>query len=173
MRAKGTRLWWRKPRYDGAGKVSHPGVWLILDGGRSISTGTADRKEAERALAQHINQSWRPSPQDSAANVKIADVLTYYARERARSWADPKRAAVQLRELNEWWGSRKLSTYRRITRRAKDGSPAPKWLDSCGIVGDIRKTRQDACATPGDMLRASFSLRSTRDGDRARSRTPS
>ncbi len=117
MRAKGTRLWWRKPRYDGAGKVSHPGVWLILDGGRSISTGTADRKEAERALAQHINQSWRPSPQDSAANVKIADVLTYYARERARSWADPKRAAVQLRELNEWWGSRKLSDVTAATCR--------------------------------------------------------
>ena len=36
MRAKGTRLWWRKPRHASDGKgITHPGVWLILDGSRS------------------------------------------------------------------------------------------------------------------------------------------
>jgi integrase len=109
MKAKGIRLWLRKPRYDAAGKLTHPGVWWICDGAKRISTGTPDKREAERALAKHINDSWQPIPQDSAANVMIADVLAYYAKEKARAWADPSRARSQLKALHGAWGSRPLS----------------------------------------------------------------
>jgi integrase len=134
MRTKGTRLWWRKPRYGSDGKVSHPGVWLILNGSRHISTKTADRREAERALAQHINGSWEPSPQDSAANVMICDVLAYYAKEKARLWADPKRAKAQLNALNEAWGSRRLSDVTAASCRqyaaARNDATARKQLET-------------------------------------------
>jgi integrase len=117
MRRKGTRIWWRKPRYDTDGRVTHPGTWLILDGDRAISTRTADRREAERALAKHITDSWQPVPQTSAAAVQLADVLAYYAKERAPHWADRKRAKAQLQALNEWWGPRRLSDVTATTCR--------------------------------------------------------
>ena len=128
-------MWWRKPRHASDGKgITHPGVWLILDGSRSISTKTADRREAERALAKHINESWQPAPQDSAANVMIADVLAYYAKEKARSWASPKRAGVALRELNEAWGSRHLSDVTAASCRqfaaARNDATARKQLET-------------------------------------------
>lgn len=110
-------MWWRKPRYDAAGKVSHPGVWLIIDGAQHISTKTADRAAAERALAAHINARWQPTPQDSAAAVMVADVLAFYAKERASRWADPTRARQQLAALNQWWGSRRLSEVTAATCR--------------------------------------------------------
>ena len=58
-----------------------------------------------------------PVPQDSAANVEIADVLSYYAKERAGSWAEPKRAKAQLAALNKWWGRRRLSEVTAATCR--------------------------------------------------------
>jgi integrase len=88
-----------------------------IDGDRAISTRTADRREAERALAKHITDSWQPVPQTNAAQVMIADVLQYYAKERATKWASRRRAAQQLDALNEWWGPRRLSDVTAATCR--------------------------------------------------------
>jgi len=135
MRAKGTRLWWRKPRHASDGKgITHPGVWLILDGSRSISTKTADRREAERALAKHINESWQPAPQDSAAQVLIADVLAYYAKEKAHLRAEPSRARAELKALHEALGSKHLSDVTAASCRqyaaARNDATARKQLET-------------------------------------------
>jgi integrase len=117
MRAKGSRIWWRKPRYGADGNISHPGVFLIKDGARSISTQTADRAQAEQHLARHINARWQPVPQNSATAVMVADVLAYYARERAPSHANPRHTSARLASLLQWFGNKRLSEVNSATCR--------------------------------------------------------
>jgi hypothetical protein len=109
---KRPRLYLRKARVDNSGR--HSGVWLILDGGRQISTGcdADDVNGAERALAGYLNekhvQAARSGPR-STDQIPVVDVLTLYARDVAPSQREPRRAGHALRRLGEFFGTKTLA----------------------------------------------------------------
>ena len=81
-RAKGPRLYWHKSR----------GKWVIRDTGRpETATGTADRTEAEKRLAEYIAGRDRPAGPRDTDQVLIADVLDNYGNEHGVTVKDPVR----------------------------------------------------------------------------------
>jgi integrase len=106
------RLWKRKERVDKAGH--HAGVWVILDGGRQISTGVHadDTVGAQRALANYLNekhiQAARSGPR-STDRIPVVDVLTLYAREIAPKHRSPRRTALALKRLGDFFGDKTLA----------------------------------------------------------------
>lgn len=119
-RPKGPRLYFREPRRDAAGRVTHAGVWLIRDGEAQISTGCAehDRDGAEKALERYLGAKWSPpgelsrSPDDP---VWLADVLALYSVEKGPTSSDPVVFGSQIGKLGEWWGGKTVAEVRRTT----------------------------------------------------------
>ena len=125
-------------------------IWVVLDAGDEVSTGcgVGDRQGAERALARYIARKYRPKSGISDQRVlPIADVLTYYLREkdpgekdvdgRARKAFDD--LSINIERLLEWWGDKVLSDVKRsncrayveyrtaqANRRFKDSTRAPR-----------------------------------------------
>lgn len=63
---KGPRLYWRKDKH----------VWLIRDTGRQdVSTGTSNRRDAEKALAGYIASKDTVTGSRPAAQMPVAEVL--------------------------------------------------------------------------------------------------
>src|SRR5262249_59549582 len=56
--SKGPRLWRRKERRDGRGRITHPSIYVIRDGIHQESTGCGrdDRLGAERCLEAYLNR---------------------------------------------------------------------------------------------------------------------
>lgn len=108
---RGPRLAWRKSR----------GVWEIVwyERGRRCcrSTGTAERRQAEEALADFIHGKEPVGPRDPAQR-KVADVLTAYADEHAPHTADPRRIGETITALLPFWGSRTIDDISQPTCRA-------------------------------------------------------
>lgn len=100
--SKGPRLYLRRA---GSGRAA---VWLIRDGERIISTGCAAQAigEAEKRLAEYINEKHQPSRADGRhpSQVKIADVLSIYADDRASKIARPIELAQRLAALDRYFG---------------------------------------------------------------------
>lgn len=108
-RAKGPRLYWHKSR----------GKWVIRDTGRpETATGTSDRSEAEKRLAEYIAGRDRGSagPRDPSA-VLISEALTLYAEEHGPTVADPVRLACAIEALLPFWGLLQVSTIKAETCR--------------------------------------------------------
>src|SRR5260370_6180268 len=99
MRAKGTRLWWRKPRYDKDGKLTHPATWVIRDGDAMVSCQTADLPKAERMLADYTAAKWSPERNRPAARVSVADCLAKYLKDIAPTHTRPKATAFMCKPL--------------------------------------------------------------------------
>lgn len=106
------RLWSRKARADEHGR--HSSIWIILDGGRQISTGcdVDDVAGAQRALAAYLNekhvQCARSGPR-TTDQIPVADVLTLYARDVAPSHRDPRRTAHALKRLGDFFANKTLA----------------------------------------------------------------
>ena len=106
------RLWLRKARSDKDGK--HSAVWVILHGGRQISTGCRcdDVDGAQRALAAYLNElhiqvaRLGPRPTDQ---IPVVDVLTLYAHDVAPKHRDPKRTGHALRRLGDFFADKTLA----------------------------------------------------------------
>lgn len=108
--SKGARLWLRTRK----GRKS---VYWIRDTGQpDKSTGTADLREAEAALAEYISERnrGRSGPADPA-EITVAEVLTIYAEEKAMQMAKPERLAYAIDALVPFWGDRTLDTVRQAT----------------------------------------------------------
>ncbi len=108
-RAKGPRLYWHKSR----------GKWVIRDTGRSeVATGTSDRGEAEKRLAEYIAARDRPTvgPRDAAA-VLISEVLSLYVSEHAVTTKDPDRILYAVEALLPFWGKLTVSAVKAETCR--------------------------------------------------------
>ena len=108
-RAKGPRLYWHKSR----------GKWVIRDTGRpETATGTDDRAEAEKRLAEYIAGRDRGAtgPRDPAA-VLISEALTIYAEEHGPTVADPVRLACAIEALLPFWGLLNVSAIKAETCR--------------------------------------------------------
>jgi len=122
---KGPRLdWWEAK-----------GVWRIRDTGcPDRSTGTADRREAERALAAYIASKDTVTGSRRADQITITEVLDIYGREHAVTTAAPERIGYAIDSLLAFWGALTIAdvkgeTCRRYAksrvRRFKDGTTQP------------------------------------------------
>ena len=112
-RNQGTRLRWCKRRH----------VWDIHyrrpDGRRGQrSTATADREEAEKALAEFISGQQRRSGPRDPSQVLITDLLADYAEEQGPHTAAPERIAFAIVPLGEFWEGRAVGDITRETCRA-------------------------------------------------------
>ena len=103
------------------------GYWVIRDGGRFVSTGTRDRRQAESKLAAYIAQRDRPAGPRDPAQMTVAQVLDIYATERAPHVKDPARIADCVRALVPILGTLPLSAITgEVCRRygkARDRAP--------------------------------------------------
>jgi len=112
--AKGPRLWFRNARRDRSGKITHRGVWLILDGDHQESTGCGrdDRLSAERKLEVYLNRKHTIATKKSVREpdrIPVADVLALYAAEVAPRHSRPKETAQKIERLLVFFGDKMLS----------------------------------------------------------------
>lgn len=99
--AKGPRLYLRD-------REGRPPVYVIKDGGREHSTGCGPerRAEAETALAEYLAKTRLAIVRDGdPAAILIADILTYYAEERAPSLASPELVGYLMEPLVAYAGT--------------------------------------------------------------------
>jgi integrase len=93
-------------------------VWTENGRSRERSTGTADRKEAEIALANFINVRNRDAGPREPAELLITDVLGYYAEEHGGETAAPWRISAAINGLVPFWQERTVASITRETCRA-------------------------------------------------------
>ena len=76
------------------------GYWVIRDGGRFVSTGTRDRREAESKLAAYIAQRGQSvgGPREPA-QMTVADALTIYGEEHAPTVRAPETVGYSIKAL--------------------------------------------------------------------------
>ncbi len=115
-KASPPRLWKRPERRDKAGKITHAATWIILDGGRQISTGCgtddvrgADEKFAEYLNNKHVADARKGSKPDH--QIPVADVLTIYARDVLPEHSQPRGAAKSLKRLGTFFRNHYLSEH--------------------------------------------------------------
>ena len=75
------------------------GVFYIREGDRRITTGTRDRKEADRAFARYIAGRDRPIGPSGTDAITVAEVLDRYGAEHAPTVADPERIGYAILAL--------------------------------------------------------------------------
>jgi integrase len=101
QRSKGARLYLRRDR-------GQPSVWIIRDGQNRISTRCRahERAEAERRLADHLAQKYRPSRERGRdpAEIPVADALNFYVTERGPSIRRPAELAQRMNALLDFFG---------------------------------------------------------------------
>src|SRR5258708_4060602 len=114
--AKGPRLWLRKARRDGRGKITHAAVWLILDGEHQESTecGPGDRGGAEKKLEAYLNRKHTKAVTEKKSardpdQIPIADVLSLYAAMIGPSTSRPDETAQKIDRLLKFFGGKLLS----------------------------------------------------------------
>ncbi len=111
--SEGPRLKLEAAEYDKSGRRIRNQTWVIRDGQRKKRTGCGleDRTEAERKLAEYINDK-HTAPREigrDPRDVFIADVLNIYLTEWASKIAKPRATAQRVQILLSWWGERTLA----------------------------------------------------------------
>lgn len=110
-RSKGPRLFWRAERQ----------VWEIRDtnGGSRVrvSTGAADRRDAEVQLARYIDDKMKPDGPVGAHDMSVSQALAYYLDEHAPTTAAPERLIAAVKPLDAFWGDLPVSAVRGETCR--------------------------------------------------------
>lgn len=85
-------------------------IWYERGRKRVRSTGTADQREAEAALAAFIGDSHRDrSGPREPGELTVAEALAYYAEERAPHTKDPVRISYAIDALLSFWGEVRLN----------------------------------------------------------------
>lgn len=114
----GYRLKWRQERDQ------WEIVWFEQSRRKRLSTGTANRKEADKLLAKHIATAER-----RADTRLVGDVLTDYQSEHAPYTAAPKRIAYCILNLSPFFGDLKTEEVTKakckeyaLKREAKNGT---------------------------------------------------
>ena len=103
------------------------GVFYIRTLDKRISTGTRDRREADRALARYIAERDRPIGPSGADTVTVAEVLDRYGAEHAPTVADTARIGYAILALEPYLGALPVSSLTgAVCRRyTKDRGVAP------------------------------------------------
>ena len=86
------------------------GVFYIRTLDKRISTGTRDRREADRALARYIAERDRPIGPSGADAVTVAEVLDRYGAEHAPTVADTARIGYAILALEPYLGALPVSS---------------------------------------------------------------
>jgi len=103
-RNSGARLRWIERRQ------SFYIVWYKRGRERLRATGETDERRAETALAAWIRQNQRPAGGPRPAHeVRLGDVLDYYANNKGRFAADPARIAYAIDALLPYWANRYIT----------------------------------------------------------------
>jgi integrase len=84
-------------------------VWTRNGRSRERSTGTADREQAEIALAEFIHQRTRSAGPRDPAQILITDVLADYAQERGPTTSAPSRIGYAVAPLAAFWEGRTVA----------------------------------------------------------------
>lgn len=111
------------------------GVYIIRDTGHpDKSTGTGDRRQAEKALASYIASKGVVTGTRSPDQFRVSDCLSIYGDEHAVNVSAPERIAYAIAALANFWGELTIAdvkgeTCRRYAksrvRRFKDGTEQP------------------------------------------------
>lgn len=109
------------------------GTWFIKDGKKRIPTecGETEVEAAQRALAEYIDEQYRPGRSSRAAEVTVGDVVIIYGEEKAPSTARPKETLAMLDRINEFFGEMTLTELRGQTFR--------EYVDDRGSPGGARR----------------------------------
>ena len=110
--SKGARLISRAESRKADGSLRNGASWFIRDGKTFASAcgGTGDRERAEKRLAQHISEKYRPARERGRdpVTVTIADAISVYLADVAPSHAKPKETANRLIVVLTWFGDSKI-----------------------------------------------------------------
>lgn len=115
--SKGPHLWKRKARFDRSGKQISAAVWLIKDAGKQITTGvtakigqTSPPEAAQQALRNYIASKFEVTRSErDIASIPVADALLLYLTDRESVVADADRLKISVKNLNEFFGEKKLA----------------------------------------------------------------
>jgi len=120
MPAKGARLVVRR-------RKGRDPAYVIKDTGVEISTGTADRGQAEISLAEYIARKNRATGPVDASEIAVAEVLSIYGAEHAPTVAAPERLGYAIAALLPFWGNIPAAAVKGETcrRYAKERGKAP------------------------------------------------
>ncbi len=135
---KSARLWLRPGRDDRAA------IWVILDGGREVSTGcgAGASAEAEQALADYIAQKHDPKAARGGDpnKARVADALAVYYTDRVLRDKLPRPDAIKRRldRLNEFFGA---NTVGEIT-----GDRQRQYADERQFSSSARRELEDLAA---------------------------
>lgn len=119
--AKGARLYLRKARHDGTGKLTHHATWVIRDGGSEHPTRclAAEIAGAETALRHYIAAKYEPKRKEQdIERIPIADVLSLYDDDCRSRQRNQRVFDKMIERLNDWWGALMLSAVNGETCRA-------------------------------------------------------
>ena len=81
------------------------GTYEIRDGGRRISTGTRDSRDAESRLATYLAERDRPAGPNTPDTMTVNAALDIYGREHAPNVKAPERIAYAIEPLSAHLGS--------------------------------------------------------------------
>lgn len=109
-RNKGPHLKWRKDRQ--CWEIQ----WFEHGSRRRVTTGTEDRGEAERQLADFLADQ-RPKGPSHPAERYVSAALADYAQEHAPATTDPERIAYAIQALIPFWGELTVGDIREATCR--------------------------------------------------------
>ncbi len=81
------------------------GIWYIRDtGAPDRSTGTRNRRDAERALAAYIASRGTVTSSRHPDRFPVSEALDIYGREHAVTRAAPERIGYAIEALLGFWG---------------------------------------------------------------------
>ncbi len=86
-------------------------MWIILDGGRKISTGCPEgaEQEAQKRFSKYLAEKHEAPGERRAASALIADVLLHYLQNVVPRTAQPKWTAYVIDKFAEFFGERKVA----------------------------------------------------------------
>lgn len=111
------------------------GLWVIRDtGSPDRSTGTRNRRDAEKVLAAYIASKGTVTSTRDPDRFPVTDALDIYGREHAVKTTAPERIGFAIEALLAFWGGLNVSAVKSETcrryeksrfRRFKDGTTQP------------------------------------------------
>lgn len=104
----GPRIKFREESYKADGTLRHKAGYFIQDGTNKVSIGSGilDREFANLKLAEYIQEKHQPIQEKDRhpTQVKICDVINYYARTKATEHKKPEEFAYRARVILEYVG---------------------------------------------------------------------
>lgn len=142
------------------------GLWVIRDTGcPDRSTGTRDRRDAEKALAAYIGGKGRVTGTRHPDRFPVTEALAIYGREKEATWAAPERIGFAIDALLTFWSGLNIAdvkgeTCRRYSksrvRSFKDGTTQPIADGTVRRELNVLQAAINYCAKEGYVTATAF-----------------